>query len=132
MSLVAVPYLRVSTDDKGQDPVRQMEVIAPWAAREGIELLAAVIDEGTSASKTNPFERERFLRVFPRLDLRRERSLSLERFRLRFLRVGFQRLARDDLFRKLGLVLEARVAHAPHRARGGFRRGTNAIARAVA
>ena len=61
MTLVAVPYLRVSTDDKGQDPVRQMEVIAPWAAGEGIALLPPVIDEGTSASKTNPFERERFL-----------------------------------------------------------------------
>jgi DNA invertase Pin-like site-specific DNA recombinase len=59
--LVAVPYLRVSTDDKGQDPQRQLIVIEPWAQREGVALLDAEIDEGTSASKTNPFERPRFV-----------------------------------------------------------------------
>jgi hypothetical protein len=58
---LAVPYLRVSTDDKGQDPKRQLEVIRPWAEREGVTLLDAVLDEGTSATKTNPFERKKFL-----------------------------------------------------------------------
>jgi DNA invertase Pin-like site-specific DNA recombinase len=57
----AVPYLRVSTDDKGQNPQRQMEVIQPWATRENIALLAAEIDEGSSASTSNPFERPRFV-----------------------------------------------------------------------
>lgn len=57
----AIPYLRVSTDDKGQRPERQLEVIRPWAAREAVELLAAVIDEGASATTTNPFERPRFI-----------------------------------------------------------------------
>jgi DNA invertase Pin-like site-specific DNA recombinase len=57
----AVPYLRVSTDDKGQVPERQMDVIDPWAEREGVTLLAAEVDEGTSASKRNPFERKRFI-----------------------------------------------------------------------
>lgn len=56
-----VPYLRTSTDDKGQRPDRQLSVIAPWAEREGVELVAAVVDEGTSAHKTNPFERPKFL-----------------------------------------------------------------------
>ena len=56
----ALPYLRVSTD-KGQDPERQLEIIGPWAEREGVVLLPAVIDEGTSASKTDPFERPRFV-----------------------------------------------------------------------
>ncbi|MGO9836144.1 MAG: recombinase family protein [Polyangiaceae bacterium] len=57
----ALPYLRVSTDDKGQEPLRQLDVIRPWAAREDVELLDPEIDEGTSASKTNPFERPRFV-----------------------------------------------------------------------
>lgn len=57
----AVPYLRVSTEDKGQNPQRQLDVIRPWAEREGLVLLPAVVDEGTSASKTNPFERPKFL-----------------------------------------------------------------------
>ena len=56
----AVPYLRVSTDDKGQDPARQMVTIAPWAKANGVELLPEVVDEGTSASKTDPFQRAKF------------------------------------------------------------------------
>lgn len=55
------PYLRVSTDDKDQHPLRQLDVIRPWAHREGIVLLPPVVDEGTSAYKTNPFERPRFV-----------------------------------------------------------------------
>ena len=59
---IAIPYLRVSTDDRGQDPERQLEVIRPlWAAREEVTLLDAEIDEGASATKTNPFERPRFI-----------------------------------------------------------------------
>jgi DNA invertase Pin-like site-specific DNA recombinase len=57
----ALPYLRVSTDDKGQEPLRQLDVVRPWAAREGVELLDPEIDEGTSASKTNPLDRARFV-----------------------------------------------------------------------
>lgn len=62
----AVPYLRVSTDDKGQDPARQLDVIRPWAEREGVTLLDEVIDEGTSASKLDPFERPRFVEACER------------------------------------------------------------------
>lgn len=57
----ALPYYRTSTDDKGQDPRRQAEVVEPWAEREGVTLLEAEIDEGSSASKTDPFERKRFV-----------------------------------------------------------------------
>lgn len=57
----AIPYLRVSTDDKGQHPDRQLQVIGPWAARERVELLVVVEDEGASASTSNPFERSRFV-----------------------------------------------------------------------
>lgn len=62
----AVPYLRVSTDDKGQRPERQLEVVGPWAEREGVTLLDAVTDEGASATKTNPFERPRFVEACER------------------------------------------------------------------
>jgi len=62
-TVTAVPYCRTSTDDKGQDPARQLEVIGPWAEREGVPLLDPVIDEGTSASKTDPFERKAFVRA---------------------------------------------------------------------
>ena len=57
----AVAYVRVSTDDRGQDPARQLEVIRPWCEREGVLLLDVITDEGTSASKTDPFERKKFL-----------------------------------------------------------------------
>jgi len=62
----AVPYLRVSTDDKGQDPERQMLAIRAWAQREGVELLQPVVDSGTSASKTNPLDREAFIEALER------------------------------------------------------------------
>lgn len=55
------PYLRVSTDDKGQDPIRQMNRLEPWAEREKATLLPPVVDEGTSATKTRPFDRPKFL-----------------------------------------------------------------------
>lgn len=58
---VAKPYLRVSTDDKGQDPKRQMDLIRAWATREGVRLLEPTEDQGTSADKTDPFEREAFM-----------------------------------------------------------------------
>lgn len=61
-----VPYLRVSTDDKGQDPERQMLAIAPWAAREGYTLLEPAIDNGTSASKIPALKRPIFLEACER------------------------------------------------------------------
>jgi len=59
----ALPYLRTSTDDKGQDPQRQMEVIRPWAQRERVTLLEPVVDDGTSASTTGPLDRPAFVRA---------------------------------------------------------------------
>lgn len=43
-----VGYARVSTDDKGQNPERQVDVFKTFCARNGGELLATVKDEGTS------------------------------------------------------------------------------------
>lgn len=62
---VLVPYLRVSTDDKGQDPQRQMARIAPWADLEGFILLKPEREE-KSASKYGAFEREGFVRACER------------------------------------------------------------------
>lgn len=59
--MLAQPYCRVSENDKGQDPLRQMDVIEPWAKREGYGLLPPVIDEGTSGMKTSPFKRPKFI-----------------------------------------------------------------------
>lgn len=64
--LKAVPYLRVSTDDKGQDPLRQLDLIRQWCQREGPTLLPEVVDEGTSAFKVNPFDRPMFVRAIER------------------------------------------------------------------
>src|SRR5688572_7287889 len=45
-----VAYQRVSTDDKGQDPERQGDVLRAWALREGHEIVAHVNDLGTSGA----------------------------------------------------------------------------------
>ena len=57
----AVLYLRVSTEDKNQNPERQRSDLLAWCQGEGVEAVGVVVDEGTSATKTNPFERPRFL-----------------------------------------------------------------------
>lgn len=49
--MMLVPYLRTSTDDRGQNPLRQSDLIASWAKQNDIRLLSAVVDDGTSASK---------------------------------------------------------------------------------
>lgn len=51
-----VAYCRVSTDDLGQDPQRQAELIRGWAKANNIEVAAVVLDEGTSGS-VSPFSR---------------------------------------------------------------------------
>lgn len=55
-----VGYLRVSTDDKNQDPERQQEVIEAWARQRGHAIVAWIADEGTSGT-VNPFRRQHFL-----------------------------------------------------------------------
>lgn len=49
MKLVA--YLRVSTDDKNQDPERQRPVLEAKARASGHEIMAWVIDEGSKAGE---------------------------------------------------------------------------------
>lgn len=55
-----VGYLRVSTDDKGQDPDRQRAVIQKWADSNNHTVLVWVKDEGTSGA-TDPFQRQAVL-----------------------------------------------------------------------
>jgi DNA invertase Pin-like site-specific DNA recombinase len=104
--LIAVPYLRCSTDDRGQDPERQLEVIQPWAAREGVSLLDAVIDEGTSASKTDPFERPKFVEACERAKAAGAHAIVVE-CSDRFSRQGSKRdsWAEVELERRYGLRL---------------------------
>lgn len=56
MTMKLVGYLRVSTDDKGQDPARQKAPILARAARDGDEVVGWVVDEGTSGA-VSPFDR---------------------------------------------------------------------------
>jgi DNA invertase Pin-like site-specific DNA recombinase len=73
-----VPYYRVSTDDKDQNPERQAEIVEPWAEREGVTLLDAVIDEGTSASKTNPLDRKKFIAACERAKASNANAIVVE------------------------------------------------------
>lgn len=43
-----VLYCRVSTDDKGQNPERQVDVLKSWVQRGGHEVAGTIKDEGTS------------------------------------------------------------------------------------
>lgn len=72
------PYLRVSTDNRGQDPIRQMNRIEPWASREGAECLPPVIDEGTSATHTRPFDRPAFLQAVHQAKAAAARGIIVE------------------------------------------------------
>jgi DNA invertase Pin-like site-specific DNA recombinase len=46
--LLAVAYLRVSTEDQALGPKAQARAIEAWAAREGVQLVAYCIDQGVS------------------------------------------------------------------------------------
>ncbi|MGH7297741.1 MAG: recombinase family protein [Polyangiaceae bacterium] len=102
----AVAYLRVSTDDRGQEPDRQLEVIRPWCEREGVALLDVVTDEGTSASKTDPFERPSFVEACKRASMAGASALVVE-CSDRFSRQGakLDAWAEVELERRYGLRL---------------------------
>jgi len=63
-----VGYLRVSTDDKGQDPDRQKAIILAAASRQGHEIVAWAVDEGISGT-VPPLQRQGVLEA---LDLCQE------------------------------------------------------------
>lgn len=74
----AVPYYRVSTDDKGQDPSRQAALCDPWAQQNQVALTRPVIDEGTSASKTDPYQRPAFLQAIALAKLEKANAILVE------------------------------------------------------
>lgn len=82
----AVLYLRVSTDDKGQNPERQKDLLESWCKDQGVQLLGIFTDVGTSATKTNPFERPVFLEALRVAQL--ERAAILVEKHDRFTRQG--------------------------------------------
>lgn len=53
-----VAYKRVSTDDREQRPERQDENLERWAKDNDAEITAWVVDEGTSARKVSPLQRQ--------------------------------------------------------------------------
>lgn len=55
----AVLYLRVSTDDKNQNPERQRSDLTSWCQKHQVQIAGSVVEE-ISATKTNPFERPAF------------------------------------------------------------------------
>lgn len=75
----AVPYLRVSTDNKGQDPARQLVTIQPWANTYNVELLTPIVDEGTSATHfPDPFRRPKFLEAVQAAKLNKANAIIVE------------------------------------------------------
>lgn len=60
---MAQPYLRTSTDDKGQRPERQLVKVQAWAVANKVRLLVAVVDDGASASNDDPLTRDNFVRA---------------------------------------------------------------------
>lgn len=54
-----VAYIRVSTDDQDQRPARQIDFLTPWAAQHGLVVVGWLVDEGTSAYKVAPLQRQK-------------------------------------------------------------------------
>lgn len=76
--MIAQPYIRTSTDDKGQNPERQAGIIRRWAAAEGVTLLDPIIDEGSSASKDDAFTRPLFVAACERAAAANADAIVLE------------------------------------------------------
>lgn len=85
----AQPYLRTSTDDKGQDPLRQMERIGAWAKTERVQLLEPVADDGTSGS-VEPLDRPKFLEAVAKAKAAGAKAIIVEA-QDRFTRQGIKR-----------------------------------------
>lgn len=76
-----VPYYRVSTDDKGQDPERQRLACEPWAEREGYHLVPIKpedMDIGMSGSKVPALQRALFTDACKRAQAMRADGIIME------------------------------------------------------
>jgi len=72
-----VGYLRVSTDDKGQDPERQKAPCLARAARDENEVVAWIVDEGTSGG-VSPFQRQKVLEAINEAEERGAEGIIVE------------------------------------------------------
>ena len=83
-----------------------MDLIREWAAREDVDLVAYRTDEGTSGSKTNPFERPVFREVIDVAEATKAKALVVECVD-RFTRQGHKRYgwACTELEDRHGLLL---------------------------
>lgn len=50
MEMIAIAYLRVSTEDQALGPKAQRSAIEAWAAREGVQIAAWHVDSGVSGA----------------------------------------------------------------------------------
>jgi putative DNA-invertase from lambdoid prophage Rac len=102
-----VAYCRVSTDDQGQNPERQRDLLVGFAARQGHEIVAWVIDEGTSGG-VPPMDRVLVQEAIRTANRANADGILVESVD-RWTRVGpldfFQSSANLELRHKLRLVL---------------------------
>lgn len=90
-----VVYQRVSSDDKDQRPERQVENLKAWADRNGAEITGWVVDEGTSARKVSPLQRQKVHEAI-RLAKRTDATALLVEHLDRWCRTGNRDLAATD------------------------------------
>lgn len=90
-----VVYQRVSTDDRDQRPERQVENLQAWADRNGAEITGWVVDEGTSARKVSPLQRQKVHEAI-RLAKKTKATALLVEHLDRWCRTGNRDLAATD------------------------------------
>lgn len=112
-----VGYLRVSTDDKGQDPLRQRDVIQRWADAtlpDGTtrhQIVAWVVDEGTSGG-TDPFQRQMVRQAIELAETHGATGIAVEAID-RWTRDGTRALALSEFFLDLDHHLTLEIADLP-------------------
>lgn len=109
MKLVA--YCRTSTDDKGQAPERQHEVIQRWAASHDQELVGVILDEGTSGSIT-PLQRQCVLEAIELAEEKGAEGIVVESVD-RWTRGGVEDFFASSFLLRLKHGLEVRTTETP-------------------
>ena len=109
MKLVA--YLRVSTEDKGQDPERQGDVLRAWAMKEGHELVGFITDLGTSGA-TPPMTRPKIKEAVAMAKNLQAEGIAVEAVD-RWTRGGIEALMVSRFFMRLDHGLNVRCANSP-------------------
>jgi DNA invertase Pin-like site-specific DNA recombinase len=102
--LVAVAYLRVSTEEQHLGPEAQRAAIAAWAAREGVHVVSWHVDQGISGA-SEPEKRPALLEALAALHTQGAGVLAIHKR---------DRLARDAF---IALSIERAVVHAGARIR---------------